>query len=369
MIYKKFKDILLSRLGMGNMRLPTKKVQSGTVIDKNRAQQIIDYAMNNGINYYDTAYMYHNGESEEFLGEALKKYDRSSYYLATKFNINANPDYKAVFDEQLSKLNTDYIDFYLIHALSDSTMQRYIDEGSVNYFNEQKKAGKIKFLGFSTHASVGTLEKFADYTDWDFAQMQLNYFDWLYSHTKAEYQALKQRDIPIVVMEPVRGGRLATLSDAAESKLKSAHPDWSMASWAFRWIKRLPQVMVVLSGMSEMNQIIENIETFSDDISLSAEEEILLFEACEAFKKEVTVPCTGCRYCCDDCPAEINIPEYLTIYNKYKTDGRWYAINALKKVDSKGKPEDCIACGVCTELCPQDIDVKSVMSELAEIQK
>ncbi|NLF36288.1 MAG: oxidoreductase, partial [Clostridiaceae bacterium] len=212
MIYKKFKDILLSRLGMGNMRLPTKKVQSGTVIDKNKAQQIIDYAMNNGINYYDTAYMYHNGESEEFLGEALKKYDRSSYYLATKFNINANPDYKAVFEEQLSKLQTDYIDFYLIHSLSDSTMQRYIDEGSVNYFIEQKRAGKIKFLGFSTHASVGTLEKFADYADWDFAQMQLNYFDWLYSHTKAEYQALKQRDIPIVVMEPVRGGRLATLS-------------------------------------------------------------------------------------------------------------------------------------------------------------
>ena len=148
-------------------------------------------------------------------------------------------------------------------------MQRYIDEGSVNYFIEQKRAGKIKFLGFSTHASVGTLEKFADYADWDFAQMQLNYFDWLYSHTKAEYQALKQRDIPIVVMEPVRGGRLATLSDAAESKLKSVHPDWSMASWAFRWIKRLPQVMVVLSGMSEMNQIIENIVTFSDDISPS----------------------------------------------------------------------------------------------------
>lgn len=369
MIYKKFKEIMLSTLGMGNMRLPIIKTETGTHIDKLKAQQIIDYAMANGINYYDTAYMYHNGESEEFLGEALAKYDRNDYFLATKFNINANPDYKAVFEEQLTKLKTDHVDFYLIHALSDSTMQRYIDEGSVNYFLEQKEKGRIKYLGFSTHASIPTLEKFLNHTQWDFTQMQLNYFDWLYSHTKQEYEILEKRNIPVIVMEPIRGGRLAVLSQKAELELNKAHPDWSMASWAFRWIKRLSQVKVVLSGMSDMNQIIENISTFNDNLSLSDEEESLLFKACKAFKNEVTVPCTGCRYCCDDCPVKINIPAYLSIYNKYRTDGRWYAINALKKADSIGKPEDCIACGVCTDLCPQDIDVKTVMSELAELQR
>jgi len=368
-IYKKFKELQLSTLGMGNMRLPVLKTETESHIDKEKAQQIIDYAMANGVNYYDTAYSYHNGESEIFLGEALKKYERESYYIATKFNINSNPDYKAVFKEQLHRLQTDYIDFYLIHALSDNTMQRYIEEGSVDYFIEQKKAGKIKHLGFSTHASINTFEKFLEYTDWDFTQIQLNYFDWLYSHTKEEYDILKKRNLPIIVMEPVRGGRLVSLSEMAEFKLKKAHPDWSMASWAFRWIKRLSSVVVVLSGMSDINQIKENIETFSDELFLTDQEEALLFDACHTFKKEVSVPCTSCRYCCNDCPVEIDIPEYLNIYNKYRTDGRWYAINALKKAESKGKPQDCIACGVCTSLCPQDIDVKSVMKELAELQQ
>lgn len=366
MIYKPFKDLSLSCLGMGNMRLPVQGDKPGAPIDWERAQQIIDYAMENGINYYDTAFVYHNGESEKFLGEAMKKYPRESYHLATKFFILANPDYKAVFEEQLSRLQTDYIDFYLIHGIFDHTWQQYLDSGCIEYFLEQQKAGRIRHLGFSSHASVENLTRFADHHKWDFAQIQLNYFDWQYSTTAEEYKVLEERSIPIIVMEPVRGGHLASLSSDAEGILKAAHPDWSIASWALRWIKTLPQVQVTLSGMSTLEQIRDNVATYQEPEGLSAEDTATLMKACEAFKKQVSVPCTACRYCCDGCPVNINIPAYLSIYNSYKTDGPW-ALNGLKDVDSEGKPADCIACGACTGHCPQSIDVPGIMKELKEL--
>lgn len=368
MIYKAFNNINLSCLGMGNMRLPMKKDSTGTFIDRVKAQEIIDYAMDNGINYYDTAYVYNQGDSEKFLGEAFQKYPRDSFYFATKFNLYGNPDFKEVFKEQLKRLKTDYIDFYLIHSISDSTYQKYIDMGCIEYFLEQKRMGRIKYLGFSSHASVKSLEAFADHHKWDFAQLQLNYFDWRYSTAKAEYEALEKRDIPIIVMEPIRGGRLAVLSPLAESILKESQPNWSVASWALRWVKRLPQVYVILSGMSTLDQIKENVSTFKDDRALTDEEETLVMKACDVFRKEVSVPCTSCRYCIDGCPEDINIPEFLEVYNKFKTDGR-SALSAMKNIDSKGQPKDCISCDACFEVCPQNIDVKVVMKELAEFQK
>lgn len=368
MIYKPFKDIELSCLGMGNMRLPVIDDKPGAPIDYKRAQEIIDYAYENGVNYYDTAYVYHNGESETFLGEALKKYPRDSYYLATKFYYLANHDYKAVFEEQLKKLRTDYIDFYLIHCINDTLYRTYLECGCIDYFLEQQRQGRIKYLGFSSHAGVENLTTFANHHKWDFAQIQLNYFDWRYSTTSEEYKVLADRDIPVMVMEPVRGGRLAVLSPDAEKMLKALHPDWSIASWALRWVKRLPQVQVVLSGMSSLEQIKDNINTFSTPDSLTDEETEVLISACDAFKKQVSVPCTACRYCCDECPMEINIPDYLKIYNRYKTDGQ-EALKQLDKVDSKGKPSDCIACGSCMGHCPQNIGIPDIMSELSELTK
>lgn len=364
---KSFQNLQLSRLGMGNMRLPTIGSDPMSPVDYDKAQEIIDYAMSHGINYYDTAYVYHGGDSEKFLGQALKKYPRESYHLATKFFIMANPDFKAVFEEQLSRLQTDYIDFYLIHGIFDNTYQQYLDSGCIEYFLEQKKLGRIKYLGFSSHASVENLTTFANHHNWDFAQLQLNYFDWAYAHTKEEYEVLTERSIPVMVMEPVRGGRLATLTPETEAILKNVHPDWSMASWALRWVRKLPNVQVILSGMSSMEQIRDNVATFEDDTPLSAEDEKILLEVCEKFHGNVVVPCTACRYCCEGCPKHINIPEYLKVYNTVKIEGQWKATELMEKVESQGKPSDCIACGACTRHCPQSIDVPTLLKELAQM--
>ncbi len=365
MTYKDFQDIQLSRLAMGNMRLPTKGEGMDAPIDEEKAQEIIDYGMANGINYYDTAYVYHGGESEKFLGRALKKYPRESYHLATKFFILANPDYKAVFEEQLSRLQTDYIDFYLIHGIFDHTYQQYIDSGCIAYFEEQKRLGRIKYLGFSSHAKPENLETFLQQRKWDFTQIQLNYFDWNYGTAKAEYELLEKYNVPIMVMEPCRGGRLASLSPQADALLKEAHPDWSVASWAFRWVKSLPQVQIVLSGMTRLEQIVDNVSTFSDPEGLSPEDTEILMHALDVFHGEIAVPCTACRYCCDGCPMEINIPEFLKVYNSYKIDGP-RGLEDADHIVSSGRPADCIGCGACAEHCPQGIAIPGIMAELAE---
>ncbi len=368
MIYKRFDGIKLSRLGMGNMRLPVKDDIEGKPIDYDKAQEIIDYAMAHGVNYYDTAYVYHSGESEAFLGAALKKYPRESYYIATKFNLAANPDYRAVFEEQLSRLQTNHIDFYLLHAIMDKNYQSYFDSGCIAYFEEQQRLGRIRYLGFSSHASPNVLDRFAGIRNWDFAQLQINYFDWIFDTSAKEYEVLRKHNIPIMVMEPVRGGRLASLSPAAEETLRAAHPDWSMASWAFRWLMRLPQILVILSGMSNMEQIIDNIRTFESEGALNDGEAEKLVKAAEIFKKHIQVPCTSCRYCCDDCPARINIPAVLGVYNTYKLDGR-FALKGLKNIESDGQPSDCIACGACCPHCPQNIDITGIMTELKELTR
>lgn len=364
MNYKPFKDLSLSCLGMGNMRLPTRPDLEGNPIDRESAGNIIDYAMKSGVNYYDTAYVYNSGDSEKFLGETITKYPRESYYLATKFHIVSNPDYKAVFEEQLKRLNTDYIDFYLVHAIGNDTARQYIDSGCIEYFNELKKQGKIRYLGFSNHSSPETLKNFIKQNNWDFVQLQLNYYDWEYGTAKEEYEAVKESGLPVIVMEPVRGGKLAGLTDEANKLLKDAHPDWSIASWAFRWLRTLSNVQVVLSGMSNMEQIIDNINTFSDESSFTEADTELLFKARELFKDQIQVPCTSCRYCCDDCPKKIDIPGVLSVYNDYKLNGNW-ALDRLKKSENAG-PKDCIGCKKCIAHCPQSIDIPNIMSELRE---
>ena len=366
MMMKNFQNIKLSGLGMGNMRLPLIPGKGDGDIDFERACAIIDKAMAAGVNYYDTAYVYHSGKSESFLGEALvSRYSRESFYLATKFFIAANPDYKAVFAEQLKRLKTDYVDFYLIHAVGDDSAKKYIDGGSVKYFEEQKALGKVKYLGFSAHCSTKTLKEFAEYRKWDFAQLQINYYDWKYGSAKEQYELLKSMGIPVVVMEPVRGGRLAELSPEANELLKKRYPDRSIAAWAFRWLKGLDNVMMILSGMSDMSQLEDNLNTFADDASLTEEEERLLFTACDVFRNKLVIPCTACRYCTDSCPSQINIPEFLRVYNHIKTDGDW-ASWEFEHIKSEGKPSGCVSCGVCTEHCPQSIKIPELMGEISE---
>lgn len=364
MIYKDYKDIQLSRLGMGNMRLPRVNNDPKGEIDYDAAKKMIDTAIANGINYFDTAYVYHEQTSETFLGKALKEYPRDSYYLATKFYIRANPDYKAVLEEQLEKLQTDYIDFYLIHCLMDDSYDEYVNSGAIEYFLQAQKEGKIKYLGFSSHASPEVLKKFASHHQWDFAQIQLNYFDWKYGTAKEEYEILKELNLPVVVMEPIRGGRLSTLSEEAETILKAAHPEWTTSSWALRWVMSLDQVQVVLSGMTLPQHMEDNLKTANEFTPLTDADNAVLMEALEAYHKFLSVPCTGCRYCCDDCPMQINIPEVLTVYNKYKVNGKG-ELKALKDIDTVNGPEACIGCGMCTHHCPQSIDVPGIMAEIA----
>lgn len=365
MEYKKFKDLNISRLGMGNMRLPERDGH----IDVEAARAIIDRAIEGGVNYFDTAWMYHSCESQKFLGEAMKKYPRSSYYLATKFHNGFQIDHKTMFEEQLKQLQTDYIDFYLIHGVGDSNGPRYIEEGAVDYFIDQKKQGRIRHLGFSAHASTEYLAKFADHHQWDFAQIQLNYFDWLFKTAAQEYKILEERNIPIVVMEPVRGGRLASLTPEADKLLLEAHPEWSIASWAFRFVRSLPQVQLVLSGMSTMDQINDNLLTFNDNTPFTEQDRETLFAAARMFEGQVLVPCTSCRYCVDGCPSQINIPEWLALYNRYKLEGEWIIKRFSPEVKSEGKPEQCIQCGACSNMCPQSIDIPSYITGLADKMK
>lgn len=369
MIYKQFKDIKLSRLGMGNMRLPS--VQPGvpgSPIDHQEAYKVIDLAMASGINYYDTAYVYNQGDSEKCVGEALSKYPRDSYYLATKFNYRANPDYKAVFAEQLERLQTDHIDFYLLHCLLDTNIDNYLNCGCIEYFEQMQKEGKIRYLGFSSHASVETLRRFASVRDWDFAQIQMNYLDWEFKTTKQEYEILTERNIPIMVMESVRGGRLSDLNPECNAKLKAAQPEWSISSWAFRWLLTHDNVNVLLSGMSNLEQVQDNVKTFSAENALTPEQSDFLISVAHEFQKSFTVPCTACRYCTDGCPMGLEIPELLKVYNRAKYDRRWNK-DAFAEYESSKLPTNCIGCGNCTSHCPQGIDIPSYMQKLSRLHE
>lgn len=362
MIYKKFKELNLSRLGMGNMRLPTRLGR----IDQKKAREIIDYAMEQGINYYDTAYVYHMGKSEPFLGNALKKYPRESYYLATKFYVMANPNIEKVFEEQLRRLDTDYIDFYLLHCVNEMTIGSYMKESRhyLDFLLEQKKKGKIRHIGFSSHGKPETLEKFLDWGKdcFEFVQIQLNYLDWTMQDAKRQYEIITERGLPVWVMEPVRGGKLASLGKKYDDMLKKVKPEWSVPAWAFHWLMGLDNVTMILSGMSTMDQIHDNVATFQTEEPLTGEENMLLMNAAAGYQSKVAVPCTACRYCCDGCPAGIDIPVWMNLYNELsltKDKQRWE--EAMKNING---PDTCVGCGQCTAHCPQNIDVPGYMEKL-----
>ena len=366
MEYRDYRGRQVSRLGMGAMRLPCEGGEAfGSAIDYPRAEAVIDRAVAGGITYFDTAYVYHGGNSEVFLGDALvSRYPRESFTLATKFNLKAEPDFEKTFETQLERMKTDYVDFYLLHAVMDNSAEGYLASGCIDYFVKQKELGRIKNLGFSSHASPEVLRRFVGEGAWDFTQIQLNYLDWAYSTACEEYEILEAAGLPVVVMEPCRGGKLANLTPEANQMLLEAHPDWSIASWAFRWVRTLPQVQVVLSGMGTPEQVDDNVATFSDPVALSAEDEQVLWRACEAFHAELVVPCTECRYCVDGCPMEIDIPAMLAKYNRFKL-GSGGALKATLELEG-GMAADCIGCGQCVDVCPQGIDTPTILGEIAE---
>ncbi|MCL2855842.1 MAG: aldo/keto reductase [Defluviitaleaceae bacterium] len=367
MHYNKFKGIELSHLAMGCMRFPQKGEGWGMPIIHDEAQEVIDHCMANGINYYDTAYVYHHGESETFLGEAMKKYPRESFYYADKYTMNAEPDYKKQFATQLERLQTDYIDFYLLHAVGDNTIDRYITNGCIEYFLELKAQGKIKYLGFSFHGSPDALRKMTARHDWDFAMIQLNYFDFWHCGHDDFYHHLQEKNIPIMIMEPVHGGLLANLTDEGNALLKAARPDKSIASWAMRFFFDLPGIATILSGMSNMEQTEDNLATFSENEPLSDEEKEILKKASTLLYESIAAKCTACKYCLDNCPANLDIPYLLTTYNNYKTGGGAWRLNRLLALPESERPEACVHCHICVNDCPQNLDIPSLMKEMEEI--
>ena len=370
MQYKQFQDIRLSALGFGTMRLPTRA--DGT-IDEEKVLQMTKFAMDHGVNYFDTAYPYHGGESERVMGRVLKAYPRDSFYLATKYpghQILSDGYYpEVIFEEQLEKCGVDYFDFYLLHNVNEKSIETYLDPrwGIIPYLKEQKRLGRIKHLGFSSHAEMPTLKRFLDLygQDMEFCQIQLNYLDWTLQDAKSKSQLLADLNIPVWVMEPVRGGSLATLSDENTAKLRALRSRESTAAWGFRFLETIPGVTMVLSGMSNMAQMEENVATFSGGEPLSGQEVQLLLDIAEGLKK--SVPCTGCRYCCDGCPQGLDIPGLIRVYNELRYHPHVNAAIRVEFLPEDKKPTACLACGACTQICPQNIDIPGAMKDLARM--
>ena len=359
----------VSRLGFGAMRLP---VGPDKRVDPVQTQQMVDYAIAHGVNYFDTAWPYHSGTSELVMGECLKKYPRESWYLANKFpghQVMDRYDPAAIFEKQLEKCQVDYFDFYLLHNVCENSLPVYENDewGIWEYFVEQKKRGRIKHLGFSSHARTKNLEYILD--KWgdlmEFCQIQCNYLDWTLQDAKAKYELLTARNIPIVIMEPLRGGKLCKLPEAQTSRLEALRPGMTATAWSLQFLKDLPNAVVTLSGMSDLEQMKENVATYEADAPLSDAERAVLFEVAESMKD--ALPCTGCRYCTEGCPMELDIPMLIAAYNDIKFTGGGITVSMqMEALPADKLPSACIGCGACTAICPQQIDIPAAMRDFAD---
>lgn len=369
----KFNDFCgekLSALGFGTMRLPL--AGDKKTIDKDAVAGMVEYAIDHGINYFDTAAPYHDGKSESVIGEILSGYPRDKFNLATKFPGHQHmKEFKPAetFEKQLRKCRVDYFDFYLMHNMCENSIDDYMNPkwGILDYFVEQKRLGRIRHLGFSCHAHPDLLEEILDgpYGKYmEFCQIQLNYLDWNLQEAFKKIEMLRKRNIPVWVMEPLRGGKLARLSDAQASELKGARPDESVASWAFRWLQDIPGVTVILSGMSSFEQMVDNVKTFETDKPLSSAERGMLEKVAGSMLD--MVPCTACRYCCEGCPAGLDIPYLLSCYNDLKLEITYTPLMKLEILPQERRPSSCLGCGACSSICPQGIDIPGMMSSLAE---
>ena len=375
MIYNEFENLKLSALGLGTMRLPVTSETDDTQIDVEQTEKMVEYAIKNGINYFDTAWGYHSGESEKVIGNALSKYPRESFYLATKFpgyDLSNMDKVEEIFEAQLKKCKVDYFDFYLFHNVYEKNIDPYLDEkhGILDYLLKQKENGRIKHLGFSVHGSLEVMKRFLEAygKHMEFCQIQLNYLDYKFQDAKAKVELLNEYNIPIWVMEPLRGGRLAKLSEEQEKKLKELRPDENIHAWAFRFLQSIPGVTMVLSGMSSMEQLEENIKTFKERKPLNEEEKKALFEIVDEMLNKKVLPCTACRYCTSHCPKGLNIPHLLSLYNEHIfTGGGFIAPMAISALPEDKRPSACIGCRSCEKVCPQQIKISEAMKDFAKL--
>ena len=367
---RRYKDTALTvpMLGYGMMRLPRLNGE----IDYETVKKQVAIAMKHGVNYFDTAWFYHGGESENCAGEVLSAYPRSSYMLADKMpvsHLRRAADVERIFNEQLKKCKTEYFDFYLLHALNAGSWKK-AQKLKVYEFLKQKKAeGKIRHLGFSFHDTPQALQEIASACPWDFAQIQLNYLDWTIYRSREQYEILTKLNIPVIVMEPLRGGALATLNQEAREVFKRSNPEVSTASWAFRYVGSLPNVLCILSGMTMTEHLEDNIKTFTDFKPLSQDEQRVIDTAINAYQKSGIILCTACRYCMP-CPVGVNIPGNFTNYNNLKISGNKSRFErSYKRMDKKQQAAACISCGLCKKKCPQKIDIPAMLKKVAAAAK
>ncbi|HIY61052.1 MAG TPA: aldo/keto reductase [Candidatus Eisenbergiella pullistercoris] len=373
MIYRDFQDMKLSGLGMGAMRLPVIDGDDSR-IDETKTQAMVDYAMEQGVNYYDTAWGYHDGHSETVMGKALSRYPRESYFLATKFpgyDLSNMGRVDEIFEKQLEKCGVEYFDFYLFHNVCEMNIDAYLDEkyGIHEYLMKQKAAGRIRHLGFSAHGNLDVMKRFLDAygKDMEFCQIQLNFLDWTFQGAKEKAELLKEWNIPVWVMEPLRGGKLAKLADEDEKALKALRPEESIPAWAFRFLQSVPGVTMVLSGMSSLQQMQENIRTFAEDKPLNEKERNTLLQIADGMVKKIVLPCTACHYCTSHCPQGLPIPELLALYNEHCfTEGGFIAPMALAAYPEEKRPNACIGCRSCEAVCPQQIKISEAMADFSQ---
>ena len=372
MIYKKFQDLELSALGMGCMRLPVVDGDDAR-IDEEAALQMVDEAMAGGINYYDTAWGYHAGNSETVMGKALARYPREKFYLADKFpgyDLDNMPKVREIFEEQLKKCQVEYFDFYLFHNVCEMNIDAYLDPqyGVYDYLMEQKRNGRIRHLGFSCHGNMPVLQRFLEAygKDMEFCQLQLNYVDWTFQNDREKAELLEQYGIPVWVMEPLRGGRLARLSEEEAAPLMAMRPEETIPAWAFRFLQTIPGVVVTLSGMSDLEQLKANLATYQTDAPLSAGEMAGLLEMAGGMVSKTALPCTACRYCVTHCPKGLDIPGLLALYNEHCfTGGGFLAPMVLSTVPEDKHPGACIGCRSCEKVCPQQLKISEAMADFA----
>lgn len=373
MIYRTFQGTRLSALGFGAMRLPVIGGDDSR-IDEAAALDMVDIAMQNGVNYYDTAWGYHGENSERVMGKALARYPRDSFFLATKFPGYDRSNWdkvRQIFPRQLEKLGVDYFDFYLFHNVCEMNIDAYLDDakyGIYSYLMEQKRSGRIRHLGFSCHGGMDVLERFLDAYggDMEFCQLQLNYLDWTFQGGRAKVERLKAANIPVWVMEPLRGGRLAKLPEAFEAELRALRPDESIPAWAFRFLQSIPEVTMILSGMSSREQLEANLRTFSGDRPLNGAEMAALLNVADRMLATGTVPCTACHYCVSRCPQGLDIPRLLSLYNEHAfTGGGFIAPMALSALPKDKRPQACLGCRSCEQVCPQQIRISEVLADFS----
>ncbi|MBR0451452.1 MAG: aldo/keto reductase [Oscillospiraceae bacterium] len=370
MIYNDFNGLKLSRLGFGCMRFALDPATGE--IDQDKVNAMFELAYNSGVNYYDTAYPYLDGKSENAMAEALSRYPRDSYYIADKFPGHSLPgpiDNIALFNISLERCRTDYFDFYLLHNVTEWSVKIYESEEYhiIPDVLKMKEEGKIRHLGFSFHGGPDLLDELLTKYEgvFEFVQIQCNYLDWTLQDAKRKYDIITKHGLGVWVMEPCRGGKLANLPEEFSNRLKEFNPDASDASYAFRFLQGLPNIRMILSGMNEVFQVEDNLNTFKEYVPLTDAERDTLFEIAEGMKRGV--PCTGCRYCCAGCPMELNIPYLLECYNDYKFSTSLTASMRIDGLDPDKRPSNCIGCGQCAHACPQGIDVPAALAELSDL--